>query len=164
MKTEWTNEPKKFDLNPSDKKLREMIAEKDDRIATLEIESELKDAEIARLKAGWSASGSREEDQIAEIIRLKKASLEQLDLTAEITARNKSLESQLNAALAKLNQAEIQNAINTKDAERYRKLKPLFHKSAIMSNNRRWWDCHITTEPDIASLNDVIDLIPEVQS
>ena len=51
-----------------------------------------------------------------------------------------------------------------KDAERYRKLKPLFHKSIIMTNGRRWWDCHICTDPEIETLDAAVDALPEVQS
>lgn len=104
MKTEWTNEPKKLDLNPSEEKLREMIAEKD--------------AEIARLKTT---------DWVGATETLTKRLIE-------------------------------------KDAERYRKLKPLFHKSIIMANGRRWWDCHIATDPEIETLDAAVDALPEVQS
>lgn len=51
MKTEWTNESKKFDLNPSDEKLRKMIAQKDAEIARLKTDAE----RYRKLKRDWLA-------------------------------------------------------------------------------------------------------------
>ena len=59
---------------------------------------------------------------------------------------------------------KLREMIVEKDAERYRKLKPLFHKSIIMTNGRRWWDCHICTDPEIETLDAVVDALPEVES
>lgn len=140
-------------MNPSDEKLREMIVEKDGQIA-----------QLRKVSQGYSAQLSERD---AEIERLKRVNNCYYDCVGKKEANQQIAEEQEKALkiigpILAGKDAEI--ARLKIDAERYRKLKPLFHKSIIMTNGRRWWDCHICTDPEIETLDAAVDALPEAQS
>lgn len=143
METEWTNEPKKFDLNPSDEKLREIIAEKD--------------AEIARLKTELSTNWAKHESAIKKPLSIKEA-IESINsgpgwVTAVTISRT-----EWERLLTAIQQIE-------KDAERYGKLRA---RARLMQsagdNDRPLRMAHQDQRQDEQSFDETVDALPEVES
>lgn len=130
-------------LNPSDEKLREMIAEKD--------------AEIARLKAELSTNWAKHESTVKKPLSVKEA-IESINsgpgwVTAITISR-----AEWERLLTAIQQIE-------KDAERYRKLRA---RARLMQSagddDQPLRMAHQNQRQDEQSFDETVDALPEVQS
>lgn len=152
------------DLNPSDEKLREMIAEKDTQIASLRKISQAystqiteKDAEIERLKTELSTNWAKHESAIKKPLSIKDA-IESISsgpgwVTAVTISRT-----EWERLLTAIQQIE-------KDAERYRKLRA---RARLMQSagddDQPLRMAHQNQRQDEQSFDETVDALPEVQS
>lgn len=182
METEWTNEPKKFDLNPSDEKLREIIAGKDaeiERLKTIIRES------VIREKAN-AARHRKESVPLMKAIAVKDAEIERLK---EMNANNwteyrskANHPASIKEAIASINSGpgwvtavtisrteweRLLTAIQEieKDAERYGKLRARARLMQIAGdNNQPLRMAHQDQRQDEQSFDAAVDALPEAQS
>lgn len=166
------------DLNPSDEKLREMIAEKDAEIERLKKSRDLhqcldhfnhsllekerakvkeRDAEITRLKTELSTNWAKHESTVKKPLSIKEA-IESINsgpgwVTAITISRT-----EWERLLTAIQQIE-------KDAERYGKLRA---RARLMQsagdNDRPLRMAHQDQRQDEQSFDETVDALPEVES
>lgn len=177
-----------IDINPSDEKLREMIAEKDGEIERLKTSDWAgvtetltkrlieKDAEIASLRKISQAYSAQITEKDAEIARLKtelSTNWAKHESTVKKPLSVKEAIESINSGpgwvtaitISRTEWLRLLTAIEEieKDAERYRKMKKseYFERVQIKANEHCWQFVLFDSNPNF---DEAIDSLPEVQS